>query len=62
MDTEKLIERSVKMIDEMGIPVTKFCQRVNVSTSTFYKWKRGELEITKARQEEIDNFLRRYDY
>lgn len=62
MNTKELIERSVKMIDEMGIPVTKFCEKVSVSTSTYYKWKRGELDITQDRMREIDNFLARYNY
>lgn len=55
-------ERCQKMIDELGIPVTKFCRNINLSTFTFYEWKKNNIKLSDERMKDIDAYLKRYNF
>lgn len=62
MNSKELVKRCEKFFHDVELPVTVFCKKLCMSTSTFYRWKKGELDITKDRMRDIDNFLARYNY
>lgn len=62
MNAKELINRCEKFFCEVELPVSVFCRKLSMSTSTFYRWRKGELDITQDRMREIDSFLRRYNY
>lgn len=55
-------ERCQKMLDELGIPVTKFCRNINLSTFTYYEWRKGNLELSDERIKAIDAYLAKYNF
>ena len=55
-------ERCQKMLDELGIPVTKFCRNIDLSTFTYYEWRKGNLELSDERMKAIDAYLTKYNF
>lgn len=55
-------ERCQKMLDELGIPVTKFCRNINLSTFAFYEWKKGNMKLSDERIKAIDTYLAKYNF
>ena len=62
MNSAELVSRCNRFFDEVELPVTVFCRKLSMSTSTFYRWRKGELDITQDRMQEIDSYLARYNY
>ena len=54
--------RCKRFIDELGINKTKFCQKIGFSTMTYYKWQKGELEISQRLQDKINDYLSKYGF
>ena len=59
---DKLKERCERFIRELGVSVTKFCNRVQLSTSAFYAWRTGQLTLSNATLERIDSYLQQYNF
>jgi len=57
-----LQERCKKFMDELGIPVTSFCRRIDLSLSGYYGWKTGEIKLSQATLERIDSYLKHYGF
>lgn len=57
-----LIIRCQRFLEELGIPVTVFCKKVELSTPSFYKWRNGELNLSDATLERIDGYLSKYGF
>ena len=62
MNNQNLLERSQRFIDDLGIPVTKFCERVKLSTSGYYAWRNGQLKLSSETMGRIDNYLKQYNF
>ena len=62
MNAKELMKRCEKFFSEVELPVSVFCRKLNMSSSTCYRWRKGELDITQDRMRAIDNFLARYNY
>lgn len=62
MNNQNLLERSQRFIDDLGIPVTKFCLHVQLSTSGYYAWRNGQLKLSSATMERIDNYLKQHNF
>lgn len=62
MNVNELIERVNKCLEEVEIPITKFCKKFHLSTTAFYRWRRGDLDISRERLHEIDAFLTKLNY
>ena len=45
----ELKERCRKFIDELNLPVTSFCMNVGLSPSFYYKWQRGERNMSNEK-------------
>ena len=62
IEQKQLCKRCTKMMDDVGISKTSFCKRIALSTSAFYVWKAGNLELSKTTLDRIDTFLARFGY
>lgn len=59
---DMLLMRCEKFIAELGIAVTKFCQRVQLSTSGYYAWRAGQLVLSDGTRQRIDGYLKQYNF
>lgn len=57
-----LMNRVEKFINELGVSKSAFCQRVKLNVSTLWKWMHGQLELSDATLERIDNYLKKYHF
>lgn len=57
-----LVERCNRFIEELDVPVTKFCNHILLSRSCFYHWKKGELRLAQTTLDRIDAYLTRYGF
>lgn len=57
-----LIERCQHFLDELGVPVTAFCLRVEISAASFYKWRSGDLRLSDGTLQRIDSYLTNYNF
>lgn len=58
----KLTERCERIMRELGISVTQFCKRVELSPSGYYRWRAGEIKLGEDTLARIDAWLRRYNF
>ncbi len=57
-----LMNRVERFINELGVSKSAFCQRVKLDVSTLWKWQHGQLELSNATLERIDNYLKKYHF
>ena len=62
MESKVIAERASLFLSELGVPVTKFCERVKIGVSTFYAWQAGTLKLSEATLERIDSYLTKYNF
>ena len=48
--------------EELSIPVTAFCRKVNISASAYYAWHRGTIDLSAATLDRIDKYLKKYGF
>lgn len=58
----KLIMRCEQFISELGLPVTRFCKNIDLSPTAYYSWRRGEMNMRREKQKEIDEYLKKYNF
>lgn len=44
-----------------GMPKTKFCQKVNLTTQSLNSWLHGTLNLSKDTLGRIENYLSKFD-
>lgn len=59
---KEIIERIERMMEELRLPATSFCKNVDISTSTYYRVIKGELNLSAETAARIDNYLKRYGF
>lgn len=57
-----LITRCQRFLEELAVPATVFCKKVELSTSSFYRWRNGKLNLSDATLERIDTYLSKYNF
>lgn len=57
-----LKDRLEKYLYETDIPKTKFCRRLDISTTYLYKLLKGERPFSDKVSRVIDEYLQRYGY
>lgn len=62
MNYQTLIVRSNSFLNSSGVAITKFCRRVGMAPSTFYRWRNGEIRISADKAAAIDQFLKEFDF
>lgn len=56
-----LKERSKKFMQEIGLPLSRFSQNVNLSCNAVRKWLNDELNLKPETEKRIDDFLKKYN-
>lgn len=54
--------RVKNFIKELGMPITVFCRKVNLSTASYYKWKDGIFEFSDETAQRVSNFIKKYGF
>ena len=54
--------RCCDMINELGLPTTRFCKNINLSTRCYYDWQNGKLKLSEERLKKIDQYLKKYNF
>lgn len=57
-----LRERVKRFIEEFGMPITVFSQKVSISPASYHKWIRGAFEFSEERAEKISKYLEKYGF
>lgn len=57
-----IIERCNKFMCELGIPVTAFCRRIQISPQAYYAWRNGDLSLSDATVTRIENHISKYGF
>lgn len=57
-----LKERCKKMLEELGIPVTVFCRKVNISASAYYSWHRETIDLSTSTLARIEKYITKYGF
>lgn len=57
-----LKERAAAFLSASGVPITKFCRRLDMATSTYYRWQSGILDLSESRLKSIDSYLNQFGY
>lgn len=52
-----LKERCKKLIAYFDLPVTRFCRKIGISPQAYYRWQKGELNLSENTEKNIDRFL-----
>ena len=50
------------MTSELGIPISKFCERIGISRSAYDRWQRHNLQLTEQRLRDISEYLSHYGF
>ena len=58
----ELSDRLQKFLDELGVPATVVCRKINLSTRALYYWKNGKLNLSKSTLNRLDEYLRQYGF
>jgi len=45
-----------------GVAVTKMCKRLDMATSSYYRWQRGILQLSESRLATIDQYLQQFGF
>ncbi len=52
-----LQEQTKKTLQEIGIPVTTFCRRMQISTAAYYRWIHKDLRLSADNESKIRKFI-----
>lgn len=55
-------DRCKKFTHELGIPVTRFCRSINISTRAYYSWLSDDLKLAESTLTRIDKYLSKYGF
>lgn len=50
-----------KVTTEIGIPVTKLCRCVGISSTTYYRWLAGDLKLSEETENRIKDYIKKFD-
>lgn len=49
-------------LEEMGVPVTQVCRRVNLSPQSLYDWRKDKLKLADSTLKRIGDYLAKYNF
>jgi hypothetical protein len=59
MDIKKLTR---EVLTKIGIPVTRFCRAVGISSATYYRWLAGDLVLSEQTENRIKNYINQFTH
>lgn len=57
-----LKDRCKKFTHELGIPITRFCRNINISTMAYYSWQSDDLKLAESTLKRINEYLSKYGF
>lgn len=57
-----LPERCKNFLNELGVPITKFCLNIKLSRTSLYEWLNGKINLTESTLNRIDEYLKKYGF
>lgn len=54
--------RIKNFVEEFDMPVTVFCKKVGMSTTSYYKWMQGAFNFSEEREKKISEYLSKYGF
>lgn len=55
-----LQQQTRKILDEIGIPVSVFCRRMQISDTAFYRWQNMDLKLSAETESRIKNYINKF--
>lgn len=52
-----LQQQTHKTLQEVGIPITTFCKRMQISTAAYYRWLHNDLRLSAEKEKSIRNYI-----
>ena len=62
MNQEILRKRTVKFMNTLKLPISRFAQVIGIERSTYYKWIKAEFDFGERRAAIVDEYLRRFGF
>ena len=56
-----LKSRTKAFIEQLGLPISRFCKLAKISTAAYYKWQNDEIRLTEETQNRIKSVLERFN-
>lgn len=53
-----LQEQAHKTLQSVGIPITVFCNRMQISTVAYYRWLHNDLRLSTEKEAKIRNYIK----
>lgn len=58
----ELKDRCRRFLSELGVPVTRFCKNIELSTSSYHDWQRGRYGLSQNTLNRIERYLEKYGF
>lgn len=55
-----LRQQTRKILDEIGIPVSVFCRKMQISDTAFYRWQNMDLKLSEQTESRIKNYINQF--
>lgn len=57
-----LYDRCECFLMTLGVPVTQFCKRIQLSRTCLYDWRDGKLRLSQATLDRIEGYISRFGF
>ena len=57
-----LRDRVQKFLDELEMPITVFCKKIEISPSYFYKWRVGKVNFSEEALQRVSDYITKYGF
>lgn len=55
-----LRQQTRKILKEIGIPVSVFCRKLQISDTAFYRWQNMDLKLSEQTENRIKNYINKF--
>lgn len=55
-----LQKQTRKVLKDVGIPVSVFCRRLQISDTAFYRWQNMDLKLSAETENRIQNYINKF--
>lgn len=57
-----LKQRCEDFLQELGLPITRFCKNIGITPQSYYRWQKGDMNLKEGREIFIDEYLKKYNF
>ena len=55
-----LQKQTRKVLKDVGIPVSVFCRRLQISDTAFYRWQNYDLKLSEETENRIQEYINQF--